>query len=102
MVAPTFSREARNWIREIMDLSEELGTDSSKIIEMMQHHTREIKELFEKGDSHFAVETGDLIVLALELLMREGYDPDEVMSECYGRFDRKLTHLLREKSSSDR
>lgn len=84
-------------IKKIISLSEELGTDSFKIISMMKHHTTEIYELFEKNDKHFAVETGDLVVLCLELLIREGYSIDEIMDKCYLRFDKKLKELLDEK-----
>ncbi|MEA2036398.1 MAG: hypothetical protein U9O94_02740 [Nanoarchaeota archaeon] len=81
-------------IEKIIELSGKLGTDSDKLIEMMEHHTKEIKELFEKKDKHFAVEAGDLIILCLELLIKEGYSIEEIMDKCYGRFDKKLTELL--------
>lgn len=55
----------QNKLTEILALSQRLGTDSNKIIDMMQHHTKEIKELFDNKNKHFAVETGDLIMLAI-------------------------------------
>lgn len=77
-------------IEHIMELSKKLGNDSNKLISMMQEHTFEIKDLFDKKDKHFAVETGDLIMLAMQLLMVEGYDINEVMNRCYERFDKKF------------
>jgi uncharacterized protein YabN with tetrapyrrole methylase and pyrophosphatase domain len=82
-------------IKKIQELSDKLGTDSKKLIDMMQHHTEEIKELFDKNDTHFAVEAGDLIVLAIELLMKEGYSIEEIMDRCYDRFDKKLNELAK-------
>ncbi|MFH1683073.1 MAG: hypothetical protein ABIA37_04720 [Candidatus Woesearchaeota archaeon] len=61
---------------------------------MLQHHTQEIKELHEKNNPHFAVETGDLIILAVELLIKEGYSVEDIMEKCYDRFDKKLHKLL--------
>ena len=73
-----------------MRTSKERGTDSNKLVSMMQEHTSEIKNLFDKKDKHFAVETGDLIMLSTQLLMMECYNVDEIMDECYERFERKF------------
>ena len=86
-------------IKEIMELSKKIGNNSGKIIEMMQHHTSEIKELYNGKDKHFAVETGDLIILAVQLLMMEGYSAKEIMDKCYDRFDKKLNGLLKKKEN---
>jgi hypothetical protein len=81
-------------IKHILELSNKLGNNPDKIIEMMQHHTSEIKELHNNKNKHFAVETGDLIILAIQLLMMEGYSTKEIMNTCYDRFDKKLNGLL--------
>ena len=81
-------------IKSILELSNKLGNNSDKIIEMMQHHTSEIKELHSNKHKHFAIETGDLIILAIQLLIMEGYSTEEIMNTCYGRFDKKLNQLL--------
>jgi len=65
-------------IEKILKLSERLGNDSNKFIEMIQHHAIEIKELHSKKDKHFVVETGDLVILCLELLLMEGYSIEEI------------------------
>ncbi len=92
MTTPTFYDQ--NKLTEIIALSQRLGTDSNKLIDMMQHHTTEIKELFDSKNKHFAVETGDLMILSLQLLLMEGYSVDEIMDKCYSRFDKKLNGVL--------
>ena len=77
-------------IKYMIDLSTRKGTDSHRIVSMMDEHVDEIKELFDSKDEHFAVETGDLILLASQLLMMEGYNIDNIMNKCYERFDRKF------------
>jgi len=87
-----------NKIKDIIKLSDKLGNDPQKIIDMMQHHTEEIRELHQKQDKHFAVETGDLIVLCIQLLMMEGYSTKTIMETCYDRFDKKLNKLIMQKN----
>ena len=82
-------------IKQILELSKQLGTDSNKLMEMMQEHTAEIKELFDKKEGHYAIETGDLIILAYQLLMINGQDPERVLEECYQRYDKKLKGLIK-------
>ena len=84
-------------IRHIVKLSNKLGNDSSKIIDMMRHHTEEIKKLHQKQDKHFAVETGDLIILCAQLLMMENYSIGSTIETCYTRFDKKLNELIAQK-----
>ena len=81
-------------IKQMLKLSRKLGTDSNKLIDMMKHHTDEIKELYDSKNNHFAVETGDLIILSLQLLMIEGYSVEEIMSKCYDRFDKKFNDVV--------
>ncbi len=81
---------------QILNLSKKLGTDSEKIIEMMQHHAEEIRGLFEAKDKHFAVETGDLVILCLQLLMMEGYSTSQIMNTGYERFEKKLGGLVKD------
>ena len=81
-------------IKQILKLSRKLGTDSNKLIDMMKRHTHEIKELYDSKNNHFAVETGDLIILSLQLLMIEGYSIEEIMGKCYDRFDKKFNDAV--------
>lgn len=87
----------RGRINKIISLSKQIGNDPEKFIDMIKHHGDEIKELFEKNDKHFAVETGDLIILCIELLLDEGYSVQEILEQCYGRFDKKINKLLLDK-----
>lgn len=66
-------------IEGIMELSKKLENNPDKIIEMMQHHASEIKELYNNNNKHFAIETGDLIILSIQLLMMEGYSVKTIM-----------------------
>ncbi len=85
-------------INNIIGLSNKLGNDPQKIIDMMKHHTAEINELHKNKDTHFAIETGDLIILCIQLLMIEGYSTKKIMETCYDRFDKKLNQLITQKN----
>ena len=64
----------------------------------MKDHVDEIKELYNDGNDHWAIETTDLIVLCYELLLMENNDIDDVFSRCLPRFDKKLKGLLENES----
>ncbi|MBD3296640.1 MAG: hypothetical protein GF392_04670 [Candidatus Omnitrophica bacterium] len=91
----TFTVYSRNEILDIHALSGKRAATGAahadKLIEMIKEHALEIEELLELKDPHCAIETGDMIVLCLELLIEKGADPDEVMRECYKRFRYKLS-----------
>ena len=63
------------------------------LLSMMKHHVKEIKELHAKKDKHYLIETGDLIVLCLELIKEAKQSPDAVLFKCYPRFHKKLLQL---------
>lgn len=86
-------------IERIITNSKEVGNSEKDIIDMIYHHAEEIKELYEKNDKHFSVETGDLIILALELLIKQGYDAESIIENCYDRFDKKLKELIEKKGN---
>jgi hypothetical protein len=67
-----------------------------RLLELMAHHVAEIEELLRLKDKHFLVETGDLAVLCLELLLEYRASPDKILNECFGRYERKLNSLLAE------
>ena len=82
-------------LKNISDLSEKVnGKDKNKIFQMIKEHSDEIKDLYCSDDSHWAVETADLIVLCFELLISENKDIDEVFDVCLPRFNVKLKGLL--------
>ena len=67
------------------------------LLEMMRHHTDEIKELYDKKDKHYLIETGDLIVLSLELIRQAKQTPDAILFKCYPRFHKKLSQLIKDR-----
>lgn len=50
------------------------------LLDMMKAHVEEIKELYDRQDKHYLIETGDLIVLCLELIKQAKQSPDAVYS----------------------
>jgi len=64
------------------------------LLAMMEEHVDEIKELRNKKDKHYLIETGDLIVLCLELIKEAKQSPDAVLFKCYPRFHKKLLQLI--------
>lgn len=63
---------------------------SEKLLEMISSHSEEISELYFAKNPHFAVETADLLILCLELLIEEGKDIDETIALALPRFYNKL------------
>jgi len=66
------------------------------LLKMMKTHVDEIKELHDKKDKHYLIETGDLIVLCFELIKEAKQSPDNVLYKCYPRFHKKLLQLIDE------
>ena len=69
---------------------------ASKLLDLIQEHSKEIQELHNQKDSHCMTETGDLIMLCLELLIEKSASIDEVMNHCFKRYEIKLSNLLQE------
>ena len=69
------------------------------LLKMMQEHIKEIKARHAKGDEHYLIETGDLIVLCLELIKEAKASVDETLFKCYPRFHNKLQQLIKEEKS---
>lgn len=90
---------AKESIKEIHALSSRhngAGCDHSNILlKLLGKHAGEIKELHGRGNEHFIVETGDLLVLCLEFLAEYGKDPDDILEICYTRYRDKLTDLIK-------
>ena len=96
--------EASNRIQGIHSLSKTyndkiFGDHSRKLLNLMSSHVKEVQELLEKGDRHFLVETGDLIILCLELLLEYDASMDDILQTCFKRYEKKLTALLEEQES---
>jgi hypothetical protein len=91
-------------IRDIHGLSktynQKIRNDHSRrLLELMASHTAEIQSLWEEQDRHFLVETGDLIVLCLELLVEYEASMEDILKTCFERYEKKLTQLLADTGS---
>jgi hypothetical protein len=58
----------------------------------------EIALLHKRRDAHYLIETGDLLILCLEILLENKKDVDKMIELCFGRYERKLNHLMAEGS----
>ena len=72
------------------------------LLELMREHIREVGELVRGHNPHFLVETGDLAVLCLELMLESGVSPDEMLDKCYQRYHKKLDFLLKSQKSGNK
>ena len=67
-----------------------------RLLSLMRKHVDEIEELFAQGDPHAIIETGDLIILCLELILERQASIDDVVNKCFERYTKKLSSLLKE------
>ncbi len=65
-----------------------------KLLSLVKEHSREIDMLFCKKDSHYLIETGDLLVLCLEILLEEKRNIHQAAEQCFGRYEKKLKTLI--------
>ncbi|MCP4650818.1 MAG: hypothetical protein GY853_12180 [PVC group bacterium] len=91
---------AKEQIRTIHAKSQELnqsrGKDHNQVLFKLVHeHAEEIQQLHAESNPHYIIETGDLLILCLELIKEAGANSDEVMAECYKRYHKKLDFLLK-------
>lgn len=68
---------------------------SLALLELMAEHVKEIRQRYSKGDKHYLIETGDLLILCLELIKESNTCPDVILSRCYGRYHNKLPKLIK-------
>ncbi|MBD3379564.1 MAG: hypothetical protein GF408_03775 [Candidatus Omnitrophica bacterium] len=95
---------AKDRLREIHSLSAEYngngGNHTDKLLDLVDKHAEEIRELYSSGDGHFAVEVGDLLILCYELLLEEKKSSDGIMDICYDRYIGKLRQLIDDKGAA--
>jgi phosphoribosyl-ATP pyrophosphohydrolase len=82
-------------LEQIHALSKNINGKSSekhtkKLIKMIKDHAKEIKQLHKINNPHFLIETGDLIILCLELLKEHNVSIDDTLEKCIERFSQKL------------
>ena len=66
------------------------GKKTDYLLELMCKHIEEIEQLKAKGDKHYVVETGDLIILCFEMLLENQASIDETLETCFKRYEDKL------------
>lgn len=88
-------------LKVVHELSRRLNSDEmihrEKLLRMMESHVSEIRQLLQQDDPHAYVETGDLMILTMELLLEGSKDPKEMFEHCCSRFEKKLHALLEER-----
>lgn len=67
-----------------------------KLLALSQKHIDEILILSQKRDPHYIVETGDLLILCLEILIENKRDVHVVIGQCFSRYENKLKQLINE------
>ncbi len=79
-------------LKEIHSLSEKKNCPNhrEKLLSMINDHALEITQLINNNDPHARVETGDLIILCMELILEQNGCIDSTLSKCIERFKNKL------------
>ncbi len=67
---------------------------TEKLLDLVDKHAKEIRELYEAGDDHFSIEVGDLLILCHELLLEKKSSADGIMDVCYERYLKKLKEVI--------
>ncbi|MCM8816894.1 MAG: hypothetical protein NC913_05215 [Candidatus Omnitrophica bacterium] len=86
-------------IKKIHLLSSRVNAENhrEKLLHLARKHIDEIEQLYIKNNPHADIETGDLAVLCFELILESGKNLDEILENCFLRYERKLKQLLAEK-----
>ncbi len=97
----TFTVFSRKNIKAIHELSLRYNGLKKKkhaqvLLELMDAHAKEIALLYKNKNKHYIIETGDLLILCLELIKEAQADADLIAEECYKRYYKKLNGLLEE------
>ena len=98
-MAAFLTKEAATRLRKIHRLSKRYNgpsqkTHLEKLLSLAQKHVDEISMLQKKGDAHYLVEVGDLLILCLEILLENKKNVDAVAGQCFDRYERKLNCLI--------
>jgi hypothetical protein len=86
----SYSENKMKRIHSLSSVKNSNGSHAEKILDMIREHAQEISELFYSGDDHYITETGDLLVLCIELIMESRSDANRILDKCYRRFEEKL------------
>ncbi len=95
---PSLTAYASEQLNEIYQLSRVINGLTSKkhldtLCQLLRNHVEEIELLRLSGNKHYLIETGDLMILCLEILLENNQSVDDMLSQCYARYKKKLTTL---------
>ena len=101
-MASVLSKNAKQRVTQIHLLSKLINGKTKKayerkLLSLIDKHAVEIRDLHQKKDKHFLIETGDLAILCFELLKENRKNLDQVLEVCFDRYDQKLLQLKKEK-----
>lgn len=65
-----------------------------KLLLLVKKHSQEIGLLYHKKCRHYLIETGDLLVLCLEILLEERANIHKITHQCFDRYEKKLKALI--------
>ena len=96
------TKKAIKRLKNIHQLSKKYNGPSKKkhvkkLLRLVEKHIDEILLLYKKNDSHYLVETGDLLILCFEVLMENKRDVHKMLELCFTRYEDKLNQLIKER-----
>jgi len=96
------SEEAVDRIRKINKIGIELegGKEERMLYDLgsIKKHAEEINKLFSRDDEHWALETGDLMIHCMRMLLLHDFDLNSMFDKCCDRFEEKISKKLEERS----
>lgn len=66
-----------------------------RILELMKEYIEEIERLYKKKNLHYLIEVGDLTILCFEFLLENKMSIDEILLQCFERYETKLPKLIK-------
>lgn len=97
------SDELLGKVKEINELASRITPtkdgQNDYILHSMVDHAAEINELFKENNTHWATETGDLLVHCIRLLMINGYDVNKLLETIPERFVKKIKMAINEQNA---
>jgi|YelNatPaOPRAMG01_1025707.scaffolds.fasta_scaffold67024_2 hypothetical protein len=90
-----FRKNAVERLKKIHMLSQSVnrGNHRKKLLELVKKHVHEIEQLYKISSPHADIETGDLAILCFELILESKKNPDEIIQQCFERYEKKLRSI---------
>jgi len=104
MIKKSLTAHAKSQIKTIHNFSKRYNKLLEKnhrkvLLTLIKDHAEEISQLHKAKDPHYIIETGDMLILCLELIKEGGYSINGILSKCYNRYHKKLPKLIEEAKS---